>query len=197
MQVVACKLQGATNKEIFAGVVLSIYRGSICRRGKNAGRVKVSKLMSSPLPAASTVRVHLLALRWVEGSTFEASALSEVIVLDPADSILGELKMSALKTGSVTLRVILADSAQSSLESLQCRKASVPKSQAKSKPLESCQAVSVPQFRSAADFTKSAAPRIILQFMQSLPRRYSDAGCARLVDSAGMITLEGAAHFIL
>lgn len=194
MQVVACKPEHATNKEIFAGVVLSVYRGSICRRGKNAGKVKVSKLMSNSLPAASAVKVHLLALRWVEGSTFEASPLSEVFVLDPAGSILGELKMSSLKTGSVTLRVTLEESAKQSLESVQADKkkllGSPGMSEASHDPVQKG-AKALPQFRSAADLTKSAAPQIIRKFMEGLPGRYKACNIS-LIDSAGMITLEGA-----
>lgn len=74
--------------------------------------------MAVPLPAGSVVKVHLMALRCVEGTWYEVSPLSNVYVVEPAAAVLGELKVGAYKSESVTVRVRLDEAAQKSLEFL-------------------------------------------------------------------------------
>lgn len=44
-------------------VVLSVYRGSVSRKGARAGKVKTSILMAAPLATVLTARIHVLALK--------------------------------------------------------------------------------------------------------------------------------------
>lgn len=192
MQVVACKAVGEKNCQIFPAVVLSVFRGSVCRRGKSAGKVKISKLMPVPLSASSVVKVHLMALRCVEGAWYEASPLSDVHMVDPARTVLGELQMESYKTGSVTLRVKLSEAAQKSLESLRGAKAlAFPDvTSHKAQPSAPPKGTKALPYLTAADMSREKAPHGIYKFMGDLPARFAASGL-RLVDAGGKVKVGG------
>lgn len=185
LQVLASKISDK-NTEIVPAVVMSVYRGSVCRKGKSAGRVKISKLMPTELPSALAAKVHVVALKCVEGLAYEASPLSTVHMLDPVVAVLGELDCVSFRTGSVSLRVTLSDGSQKALKSLT---ASKKRMDVVAKP--PVEETKVPkEFLSACDLSRPNAAPLILKFMQSLPGRY--AACKqRLVDSNGMVKVGG------
>ena len=176
----ACRQNGV----VFAGLVLSVFRGSVNRK---SGTVSVSKAVPAALPFAAVARVHIVKLSPVQGPYYKASSLTGIAVLDPLSSILGELKVSALLDSCTSLQVELEKGAHAALVSMQKDPRKIPRiamdGVAKS--------ISSPKsFLRAADFARPTAPQEILCFMQKLPNQYQDAGIP-LVNDSGYLTLGG------
>ena len=116
----ACRQNGV----VFAGLVLSVFRGSVNRK---SGTVSVSKAVPAALPFAAVARVHIVKLSPVQGPYYKASSLTGIAVLDPLSSILGELKVSALLDSCTSLQVELEKGAHAALVSMQKDPRKIPR----------------------------------------------------------------------
>ena len=96
-QVIVFFREGMDHKPGLA-VTLTVFRGAITKKGDKLV-VRTSKAATSPLPCASTRRVHAVMLEQnAAGATWCASCASPVLLLDPVNCIFGQLTAESKAT---------------------------------------------------------------------------------------------------
>ena len=116
-QVVVFKLAGDASLNF--GIIKSVFRGSVTKKNGEASRkMRVSKLAVNPLPAGSVSRVIVQCLTKYSGHSFFACGLSPDYLLDPAQHILGEIKVGSFKCTAEHTLLSVSDATLEAVERL-------------------------------------------------------------------------------
>ncbi|CAE7223678.1 unnamed protein product [Symbiodinium sp. CCMP2592] len=182
-----------TDKVVVAAV-MTIFRGSVCQKGKAKGRVRTGRPMCSSMPFACTRMVHAVMMRKVAERTWDATGADVPLVFDPTDVVLGEPAVETQYASKHRLRVCLtaqADEALAKLSSDSCKLPRMPAAVPAEESEPAAPKDSTITFNDRS-FPKAALRKNMDQFMRSLATSYKEAG-APFLDENGKVQLAGGA----
>ena len=161
-------------------VVLSVFRGSICRKpGPNEGRVRAGKHSGTKLPAANVRVLHCLPLTLSkDGHYFTTSVTDLPVITDPSGVVLGELGFAKQSHSNHRLHVMLSAETMDSMKVIDDASFHLPDIHD-----EELSAESLPSHGQAAadlSFSDRSFTKVLLRpnldkFMRGLAKAYKEA----------------------
>ena len=202
-QVLAFKTETGDNRvsKVQMGVAMSVHRGSICKKGDSV-HLRTSYPCAFPLPAYATKKVHVSLLSlWTpsegaapEQPTWVTSCASEIVLLDPVGTVLGELDVTISET-STRLHVKLSPTATEALEKLSTRRLPNPgpeEAPAEAPPMPAPSLAPSDLAFNDRCFTKLRLSAEVQKFFVGLEAQYLRAGLRPHED--GHLKLNGQKH---
>ena len=205
-QVLAIKVQGSSGQcKVVLGITMSVHRGSVTKRGDKI-HLKTSYPSPTPLPVQACKKVHVSVLSPCASQKPEnvwlTSCASEIMLLEPAGTVLGELT-SEVKETSTRLHVQLSPLSAQSLERLSARQlpSAPPAAAPNAEGSDLASRVSSAENNAHASmaftfndrcFTKMKLASEVKRFFEGLRVEYERAGLA--IHQDGYVQLQGVSH---
>ena len=171
--------------EIRLAVVLAIFRGSIVRKqgSPQLGHVRVSKPAADDLPCSCTRVVHVAPLHYNPASgAWVTSCIEQPLILDPVNSIYGEVATEQVHASQTRLHVVLSPASELALKKIKDGQIPLPGALPKlSETAGSAAAPPPPPEAEEMSFDASSFPRRKLAenvslFMGGLRNAYQEKG---------------------
>ena len=192
-QVLLVHCEDSETDELRLAVVLAIFRGSIVRKqgSPQLGQVRVSKPAAEDLPCNCTRVVHLAPLRYNTASgSYVTSCIEPALVLDPVNSVYGEVTTKQVHASETRLHVVLSPASDMAIAKIDEGEISLPTALPKLAETEPAPAPPVPQEVSfgASSFPRRKLAENVSLFMAGLRNAYQEKGWS-IVASDGSVML--------
>ncbi|CAE7458131.1 unnamed protein product [Symbiodinium sp. CCMP2592] len=170
--------------ELRLAVVLAIFRGSIVRKqgSPQLGQIRVSKPAADDLPCSCTRVVHVAPLQYNPATgAWVTSCIEQPLVLDPVNSIYGEVATEQVHASQTRLHVVLSPASELALRKIKSGQIPFPAAVPKLSETAGSAAAPPPPEPKEMSFDATSFPRRKLAenvslFMGGLRNAYQEKG---------------------